>query len=86
MALFGTVHLAGLPQGPALPGAAALAAELTTHGFELVMDPAAADVVVVGPEAGTLALAPGAGVVVLLDGADVAAGAATILDRVGVTA
>src|SRR5690606_41718103 len=30
MALFGTVHLVGLPPGPALPGAAALPAELAT--------------------------------------------------------
>jgi len=84
MALFGSVHLAGLPQGPALPGAAALAAELTTHGFELVTDPAAADVVVVGPEAGPVALGAGAGAVVLLDGADVGDGAAALLATAGV--
>ncbi len=84
MALFGTVHLAGLPHGPALPGAAALAAELTTHGFQIVSDPAAADVVVVGPEAGSVPLGRGAGAVVLLDGAGVGEGAAALLANAGI--
>jgi len=84
VALFGTVHLAGLPHGPALPGAAALAAELTTNGFELVPDPGAADVLVLGPEAGPLEVPAGAGVVVLLDGAESGEGASAVLARAGV--
>ena len=85
MALFGTVHLVGLPQGPALPAAAALAAELATSGFEIVSDASAADVVVVGPEAGHVTLADGAGVVVLLDGAPAGEGAQDLLDAAGIT-
>ena len=84
MALFGTVHLVGLPHGPALPGAAALAAQLATSGFEIVPDAARADVVVVGPEAGPVTLAPGAGAVVLLDGAPTSAGARELLDRASI--